>query len=301
MAVPAWVRICERVNLVISCAMSVSRIRLSDADRFSTVTLRLLTVCLNRFWMAPRSARVVDTVLMASSIDLIAAEAPVAAANVGVALAMSADVVPRAPASVYLSMLAGVVKVSVSPAAPNGVAALASPKAEAAAAFSFFSAAVASSVSAYCTEARSSVLPAKLMVPSRLLNAETSKLAPAKSLFAVLVWNASVAAALSPASVVTTLPAPAAVPLVYLPVPLTSTPDTPSPAEPIAVPMLTAMVSPPLAPTWKVVWYLPSKSFWPLKFVVLADPVQLRLQLADLRLDVLLGVVVEATGVGGLH
>ena len=31
MAVPAWVRICVRVKLVISCAMSVSRMRLSDA------------------------------------------------------------------------------------------------------------------------------------------------------------------------------------------------------------------------------------------------------------------------------
>src|SRR5919205_156508 len=44
-AVPAWDRICERVKLIISCAMSVSRIRLSDADRFSTATLRLLILC----------------------------------------------------------------------------------------------------------------------------------------------------------------------------------------------------------------------------------------------------------------
>ena len=44
-AVPAWVRIWARVKLVISEAMSVSRIRLSDAVTFSIATLRLLTVC----------------------------------------------------------------------------------------------------------------------------------------------------------------------------------------------------------------------------------------------------------------
>ena len=49
-AVPACDRICERVKFIISLAMSVSRIRLSDADRFSTATLRLLMVCSNRFW-----------------------------------------------------------------------------------------------------------------------------------------------------------------------------------------------------------------------------------------------------------
>ena len=57
MAVPAWVRIWVRVKLVISWAMSVSRIRVSDAVMFSMATFRLLMVCSNRFWMAPRSAR----------------------------------------------------------------------------------------------------------------------------------------------------------------------------------------------------------------------------------------------------
>ena len=49
-AVPAWVRICERVNLTISEAMSVSRMRDSEAERFSTVTERLAMVCSKRFW-----------------------------------------------------------------------------------------------------------------------------------------------------------------------------------------------------------------------------------------------------------
>src|SRR3954464_3875901 len=35
-------RICDRVKLTISCAMSVSRMRLSDAERFSTATFTLL-------------------------------------------------------------------------------------------------------------------------------------------------------------------------------------------------------------------------------------------------------------------
>src|SRR5699024_7650811 len=44
MEVPAWERICARVKLTISDAMSVSRIRLSEAERFSTDTLMFLTV-----------------------------------------------------------------------------------------------------------------------------------------------------------------------------------------------------------------------------------------------------------------
>ena len=64
-AVPAWDRIWFRVNWTISCAMSASRMRLSEAVRFSTATLRLLMVCSNRFWIAPRLARVVETVPIA--------------------------------------------------------------------------------------------------------------------------------------------------------------------------------------------------------------------------------------------
>src|SRR4028118_1618485 len=53
MEVPAWDGICERVKLIISWAMSVSRMRDSEADRFSTDTFRLLIVCSRRFWYAP--------------------------------------------------------------------------------------------------------------------------------------------------------------------------------------------------------------------------------------------------------
>ena len=77
-AVPACWRIWFFVKLTISDAMSVSRIRLSDADRFSTATLRLLIVWSNRFCRAPRSARTVETVWIAVSISEIAADAPLA-------------------------------------------------------------------------------------------------------------------------------------------------------------------------------------------------------------------------------
>src|SRR4051812_50095775 len=82
-AVPAWDRIWFRVNWTISCAMSASRMRLSEAVRFSTATLRLLMVWSNRFWIAPRSARWGETRLMAVSRALMAADAPVAAGNGG--------------------------------------------------------------------------------------------------------------------------------------------------------------------------------------------------------------------------
>ncbi len=52
-AVPAWDRMFFDVNLTISDAMSVSRIRLSAAARFSADTLRLLMVDSKRFCSAP--------------------------------------------------------------------------------------------------------------------------------------------------------------------------------------------------------------------------------------------------------
>jgi hypothetical protein len=45
------------VKFTISAAMSVSRIRDSEADRFSTATPRLATVCSRRFWTAPNWLR----------------------------------------------------------------------------------------------------------------------------------------------------------------------------------------------------------------------------------------------------
>src|SRR4051794_20931947 len=49
--------------------MSVSRIRDSDADRFSTATPRLLTVCSSRFCTAPNWLRWALTVEMAKSME----------------------------------------------------------------------------------------------------------------------------------------------------------------------------------------------------------------------------------------
>ena len=57
MAVPAWERMLFLVKVTISSAMSASRMRDSAALRFSVVTLMLLMVCSNRFWMAPSSER----------------------------------------------------------------------------------------------------------------------------------------------------------------------------------------------------------------------------------------------------
>src|SRR5438067_6429074 len=75
MAVPACRRICCLVKLTISEAMSVSRMRDSDAERFSTDTCRLLMTDSKRFWNAPRLARVVDTVEMAESMAASADDA----------------------------------------------------------------------------------------------------------------------------------------------------------------------------------------------------------------------------------
>src|SRR3954465_9706375 len=78
MAVPAWLRIWALVKLTISDAMSVSRMRDSEADRFSTATPRLATVCSRRFCPAPNPPRRADTVEMAKSIDARAEAAAVA-------------------------------------------------------------------------------------------------------------------------------------------------------------------------------------------------------------------------------
>ena len=80
-AVPAWVRTWVRVKLVISDAMSVSRMRDSEAVVFSIVVFRLLIVCSKRFCFAPRSARAEDTWVIAASMAVMAAEAPVPAAK----------------------------------------------------------------------------------------------------------------------------------------------------------------------------------------------------------------------------
>ena len=71
-AVPAWSMIWFLVNEAISRAMSVSRMRDSEADRFSTDTSRFLIVCSRRFWVAPRLPRVVETDEMAVSSAVIA-------------------------------------------------------------------------------------------------------------------------------------------------------------------------------------------------------------------------------------
>ena len=60
-AVAACCRMFCFVNSIISFAMSVSRIRASAEVRFSVVVARLLTVYSRRFWMAPRSERVLET------------------------------------------------------------------------------------------------------------------------------------------------------------------------------------------------------------------------------------------------
>ncbi|MNV65902.1 hypothetical protein D3C71_1586250 [compost metagenome] len=58
MAVPACCRIWVRVSSAVSLAKSVSLMRLREADRFSEEVCRLATTEVKRFWIAPRSARV---------------------------------------------------------------------------------------------------------------------------------------------------------------------------------------------------------------------------------------------------
>ena len=67
-------------------AMSVSRMRDSDAARFSVATLRLAIVDSKRFWTAPRPPRVVETEAMAESRAVMAVEA---------ALTTSSEPTPR--------------------------------------------------------------------------------------------------------------------------------------------------------------------------------------------------------------
>ncbi|MNV61804.1 hypothetical protein D3C71_1543280 [compost metagenome] len=67
MAVPACCRIWVRVSSAVSLAKSVSLMRLRDADRFSVEVCRLATTEVKRFWMAPRSARVLLIELRALS------------------------------------------------------------------------------------------------------------------------------------------------------------------------------------------------------------------------------------------
>ena len=67
--VPACCRICSLVKFTISEAMSTSRIRLSEAVRFSWNVARLDSVCSRRFWIEPNWPRASATFWMAWSID----------------------------------------------------------------------------------------------------------------------------------------------------------------------------------------------------------------------------------------
>src|ERR1043165_9361422 len=105
MAVPAWLRIWDLVKFTISAAMSVSRMRDSDAERFSTATPRLLTVCSRRFCTAPNWLRCDDTVEMAKSIDA-SAEAAAEAVEIDKPLMLRPDVVMALTDTEILSLAA---------------------------------------------------------------------------------------------------------------------------------------------------------------------------------------------------
>src|SRR3954467_12074968 len=74
---PYSCRMLSFVKFVISDAMSTSRMRDSDAVRFSWYVARLVRRCSRRFWTAPKFARAVDTFLIASSIVATLESAPV--------------------------------------------------------------------------------------------------------------------------------------------------------------------------------------------------------------------------------
>ncbi|MNC30072.1 hypothetical protein D3C75_783450 [compost metagenome] len=65
-----------RVSSAVSLAKSVSLMRLREADRFSVEVCRLATTEVKRFWIAPRSARVLLIELSALSTISSACCAP---------------------------------------------------------------------------------------------------------------------------------------------------------------------------------------------------------------------------------
>src|SRR3954452_3244339 len=108
--VPACCRMLLRVNPTISSAMSASRIRLSEAVRFSDWVARFSMVCSRRFWTAPRFDRFADTSEIASSSDWISCWALVVfdeVAKVDTAAARFAKPppAPNAPAALVLTAL----------------------------------------------------------------------------------------------------------------------------------------------------------------------------------------------------
>ncbi len=74
--------------------MSVSWMAELEACRLVWVTDRLLIVCWRRFWVAPRLARVVETVWMAVSTAVMPASAPACVAR-------STPAVPRVAESLF--------------------------------------------------------------------------------------------------------------------------------------------------------------------------------------------------------
>ena len=89
------------VKLIISCAISTSRIREFASDRFSCVVPKLLIVCSRRFCAAPRSARCAETALIALSIFVIGLFSTMAVSAAAAALP-SSEAVNVAKASSYV-------------------------------------------------------------------------------------------------------------------------------------------------------------------------------------------------------
>src|SRR4051812_19712954 len=110
MLVPACWRMLFLENSTISDAMSTSRIRDSDAVRFSWYVARLLSVCSRRFCTAPNPARASLTTWIASSIfEMSEPSAARVNAAVPIAVAMSvvsASIVSPSPAPTWKVMVA---------------------------------------------------------------------------------------------------------------------------------------------------------------------------------------------------
>ena len=87
-------------NLTISEAISVSRIWDSAAVVFSTTLSRLLIVCSNLFWYAPRVALCSFRVLIAFPIDVIALAA---------FAAVETDVVVRLRPAVLIDLIVSLI------------------------------------------------------------------------------------------------------------------------------------------------------------------------------------------------
>ena len=123
MAVPACCRIWVRVSSAVSLAKSVSLMRLREADRFSVEVCRLATTEVKRFWIAPKSARVLliepsasstrDSAFCAPVVVLTSRSMACSLAVVTVPVAMAAPGAGQVPSAAFTDVVSATVPATV--------------------------------------------------------------------------------------------------------------------------------------------------------------------------------------------